>query len=131
MGESKRRKKQEPLYGVVPKTGVVSPLWLMHKGVLFLVGQGDSIACLPASNMVIPNEEQLAVLEDILSSNPTLLPAGVPPVTVAEDVTDRVETRTIAAIAAGLLHSTSDPTIKGPSLIATPVQQPTFDLTAI
>lgn len=119
MGESKRRKKQSPLYGVVPKTGVVSPLWLMHKGVLFLVGQGDSIACLPASNMVVPNEEQLAVLEDILSSNPTLLPAGVPPMTLAEDVTDRVETRMI------------DPAIEGPSLIATPVQQPTFDVTAI
>lgn len=76
MGESKRRQVTDPLYGVVPKTGVMSPLWVVHKGVLFLVGQGDSIACLPASNMVVPNDEQLAVLEDIISSNPTLLPTS-------------------------------------------------------
>ncbi len=73
MGEANRRKVQDPLYGVVPKTGVMSPLWVIHKGVLFLVGQGDSIACLPAGNMVTPNEEQLKVLEDILDSNPSLM----------------------------------------------------------
>ena len=77
MGESKRRQVQDPLYGVVPKTGVMSPLWVVHKGVLFLVGQGDSIACLPAGNIVVPNEEQLKVLEDILDSNPSLMGAGV------------------------------------------------------
>jgi hypothetical protein len=77
MGESSRRKAQDPLYGVVPKTGVMSPLWVVHRGVLFLVGQGDSIACLPAGNMVVPNEEQLKVLEDILSSNPSLMLAAV------------------------------------------------------
>ncbi|WOL31457.1 hypothetical protein [Microcoleus phage My-WqHQDG] len=76
MGEANRRKVQDPLYGVVPKTGVMSPLWVLHKGVLFLVGQGDSIACLPAGNRVTPNVEQLKVLEDILSSNPSLMVAA-------------------------------------------------------
>ena len=73
MGEAKRRRSRDPLYGIVPKTGTVSPLWVVHRGVLFLVGQGDSIACLPAGNMVTPNAEQLRVLEGILDSNPSLL----------------------------------------------------------
>ena len=73
MGQSRQRKLIDPLYGVIPKQGVTSPLWMVHKGVLFLVGQGDSLACLPAANNLTPNGEQLAVLEEIIGSNPSLL----------------------------------------------------------
>jgi len=73
MGQARKRKLIDPLYGVLPKEGITSPLWMVHKGVLFLVGQGDSLACLPAANNLTPNGEQLAVLEEIINSNPSLL----------------------------------------------------------
>jgi hypothetical protein len=77
----------DPLYGVLPKDGVVAPLWLVYRGALFLVGERDTIACLPASNMVIPNEEQVAVMEDVLANNQYLLQTDTDDVDVLTDVT--------------------------------------------
>lgn len=97
MGESRRRQLMDPLYGVVPKDGVVAPLWLMYKGVLFLVGERDTIACLPASNMVIPNAQQVAALEDVLAENPYLLPTGIDDVVLPTDTSpigDTIESDT-------------------------------------
>lgn len=120
MGESKRRQDKDALYGIVPKAGNVPLLWTVHKGVLFLiVGGGDSLTCLPASSYVIPNEKQVEALEELIASNSQLLTQVPPAINVAEPITDRVEVRTTI------------PTIEGPALIATPVQQSTFDLTAI
>ena len=74
MGEARRRQLVDPLYGVMGKQElVVSPLWVVYREVLFLVGAGDSIACLPASSMLPPlTEEQVAALEAIIVDNPQL-----------------------------------------------------------
>jgi hypothetical protein len=82
----------------------MSPLWVVHKGVLFLVGRGDSIACLPAGNKVTPNEEQLKVLEDILDSNPSLMVAVVNntlsvPINGTIDITNGSAPTTVTTIA--------------------------------
>jgi len=73
MGEARRRRHKDPTYGILPKDGVVAPLWTVHNGVLFLVGDGDMIASLPACNMVIPNAVQARELDKILAENPDLL----------------------------------------------------------
>lgn len=73
MGEAKVRKAIDPLYGILPKSSD-SPLWAVHKGVLFLIDpKKDSIACIPASNMVKLNTEQTAALDNILEGAPTLV----------------------------------------------------------
>lgn len=74
MGEARRRQQTDPLYGVMGKQELVtSPLWVVYEGVLFLVGGGDSLACLPASNKLPAlTEEQEAVLQGIIAENPQL-----------------------------------------------------------
>lgn len=73
MGEAARRRRNDPTYGIVPKDAVEAPLWLEYKGVLFLVGEGNTLACLPAGNKVVPNAKQRAVMDGVLASNPYLL----------------------------------------------------------
>jgi hypothetical protein len=94
MGQARKRKLIDPLYGVLPRECITSPLWIVHKGVLFLVGQGDSLACLPAANNLTPNGEQLAVLEEIISSNPSLLNGRSEAAEVPEniEISDQVDT---------------------------------------
>lgn len=74
MGEARVRKARDPLYGLLPK-GSDSPLWAVHRGVLFLIDpKKDSIACLPGNNMVELNTDQVAALDNILKGAPALLP---------------------------------------------------------
>ncbi len=79
MGEAKVRKNTDPLYGILPKGNKDSPLWTVHKGVLFLINpEKDSIACIPAGKRV---EEltpiQAEALDDILKAAPELLSVEV------------------------------------------------------
>lgn len=80
MGEAKRRKAQDPLYGFVSNTEKAPPHWYVHRGALILLG-GDNNLTLISGNNKLPdlNEDEVEELNRILDANPQLLPSPTTP----------------------------------------------------